>query len=57
MADFAALIMLILFKFPQQILQITFVLAVVGIALLPLSYFRIVALQSGTAFVGDRGSD
>ena len=49
--------MLILFKFPQQILQITFVLAVVGIALLPLSYFRIVALQSGTAFVGDRGSD
>ena len=57
LADFTALIMLILFEFSEQILQITFILAVVRVALFALSYLRVVALQCGSTFVGDRGGD
>ena len=57
LADFATLIMLILFEFSEQILQITFILAVIRIALFALSYLGVVALQCGSTFVGDRGGD
>lgn len=57
LADFAALVVLVLLKLSQQILQITFGLAVIRVALLTLGYFGIVALEGGPTFICYRGSN
>ena len=53
LADFTTLVIsLILFVFSYQVLQISFILAVVCVALLALSYLGIVALKCGSTFIG-----
>lgn len=53
LADFTTLVIgLILFVFSYQVLQISFVLTVICVALLALSYLGIVALKRGSTFVG-----
>jgi len=58
LADFTTLVIsLILFVFSYQVLQISFILAVVCVTLLALSYLGIVALKCGSTFIGCWGGD
>ena len=53
MADLTALVAgLILLVLSYQVLQISFILAVIGITLLALGYLRIVTLQRGSTLIG-----
>ena len=54
LTDFTTgIVCLILFIFSNQILQISFILAVVGIRLFTLSYFRIVTLKCCSTLVSN----
>ena len=53
LADFTTcVISLILFVFSYQVLQISFILTVICVTLLALSYLGIVALKCGSTFIG-----